>query len=274
MIVCISHAKVGYRQAISRSPISQEVGLFVFASSCRAGVVFALMRAACLAIGLAWAASSAGEVLYHLPWPEGLSFMFTQVSDGRITTHFTKATFYAVDIAMPVGVPVLAARGGVVESLEMGQGAAPGEDPLTYEGNFVRVRHEDGTAAVYAHLRHGSAAIVAGQRVEPGQLLAYSGATGDVLEPHLHFAVMRGEASIPVLFYVGAPPIAFAPRAALNVRANYSGPAEIPRTATEFAPLVPWIRPAEEEAGGWRTLALWVACGIAGFALFWMFSRS
>lgn len=231
------------------------------------------MRAVCLAIGFAWAASAGGEVLYRLPWPEGLSFMFTQVSDGRITTHFTKATLYAVDIAMPVGVPVLAARAGIVESLEMRQGATPGEDPLTYEGNFVRVRHEDGTASVYAHLRHDSGAVVAGQRVESGQLLAYSGSTGDVLEPHLHFAVLRGEASIPVMFYVGAPPIAFAPRAALSVRATYTGPAETPRTATEYAPLVPWTRPAGGEAGAWRALALWIACGIAGLALFWMFSR-
>ena len=39
--------------------------------------------------------------------------MFTQVADGRITTHFTKATLHAVDVAMPIGVPVLAARAGV-----------------------------------------------------------------------------------------------------------------------------------------------------------------
>ena len=149
------------------------------------------MRVACLAIGLIWAASSAAEVLYRLPWPEGLSFMFTQAPDGRITSHFTKSTLHAVDIAMPEGVPVLAARAGIVEATEMHHGASPEEDPLSYEGNFVRVRHADGTAAIYAHLKHRGVAVALGESVAPGQLLGYSGFTGDVLEPHLHFAVTR-----------------------------------------------------------------------------------
>src|SRR5678810_790936 len=112
------------------------------------------MRQASLMAGLLWTAFAGAEVLYRLPWPEGLSYMFTQVPDGRITSHFTKATLNAVDIAMPAGVTVLSARAGVVEALEAEQGAD--DEPATYEGNFVRVRHEDGTAAVYAHLQYRS----------------------------------------------------------------------------------------------------------------------
>lgn len=243
------------------------------------------MRLACLVIGLVWAASTAAEALYRLPWPEGLSFMFTQVSDGRITSHFTKATLYAVDIAMPEGVPVLAARAGIVEALEMHHGASPEEDPLSYEGNFVRVRHADGTAAIYAHLRHHGVTVSVGERVEPGQLLGYSGFTGDVIEPHLHFAVtrvqtdssgMREDVSMPVKFYVGEPPIAFAPRAALRVTANYSSVAEVPRTPREDLLLSPWKRPMlgpDEEARAWWLAAVWLACGIAALAWFWRFSR-
>jgi len=234
------------------------------------------MRFACLAIGLLCAAAASAEELYRLPWPEGLSFMFTQVSDGRVTTHFTKATLHAVDIAMPVGVPVLAARAGVVEAVEMRQGANAEEEPLSYEGNLVRVRHEDGTVAIYAHLRHDSAAVTLGQPVVLAQLLANSGASGDVVEPHLHFVVMREDASIPVRFYVGAPPLAFSPRAALRVTANYSSPVRAPRTPREAEPLTPWRRaplePGDEEKG-WHLLAVWLACGVAAFVLFWRFSR-
>jgi len=241
-----------------------------------AGVGFALMRVACLAIGLLCAVAASAEELYRLPWPEGLSFMFTQVSNGRITTHFTKSTLHAVDIAMPAGVPVLAARAGVVESLEMRHGASDSEEPLTFEGNLVRVRHDDGSIAIYAHLSHDTAAVVAGEPVALGQLLAYSGSTGDAAEPHLHFAVLRGDESIPVRFYVGAPPVAFAARAALRVTANYSGSVRPPRTPREAEPMVPWRRAALEpgdEASGWRLLAIWCACGIAAFVLFWKFSR-
>lgn len=243
------------------------------------------MRVACFAIGLIWAASGAAEVAYRLPWPEGLSFMFTQVSDGRITSHFTKATLHAVDIAMPEGVPVLAARAGVVEALEMRYGASPEEDPLSYEGNFVRVHHADGTAAIYAHLRYHGAAVAQGEAVAAGQLLAYSGASGDVLEPQLHFAVVhvladssgsREDVSVPVKFYVGAPPVAFSPRAAMWVKANYSGAAEAPWMAREGQPLSPGKRAAlepGEEARAWCVAALWIACGVAGLAWFWKFSR-
>ena len=70
------------------------------------------MRIACLAIGLLCTALAHAEVLYRLPWPEGLSFMFSQAPGGRVTSHFTQATLHAVDIAMPQGVPILAARGG------------------------------------------------------------------------------------------------------------------------------------------------------------------
>jgi murein DD-endopeptidase MepM/ murein hydrolase activator NlpD len=241
------------------------------------------MRAACLAIGLLWAPLAGAEVLYRVPWPEGLSFMFTQAPHGRITSHFTKATLYAVDIGMPEGVAVLAARAGVVEALESEQGDGA-DETLTYEGNFVRIRHDDGTAAIYAHLRHRSIVVAPGARVAAGQLLGYSGATGDVVEPHLHFAVTRmqtnsagwrEEVSVPVTFYVGAPPLAFAPRAAVRVTANYSSAAEAPRAPSETR-LFPWTRPASgpnDEALAWRLLALLAACALAGLGWFWRFSR-
>ena len=161
-----------------------------------------------------WAASTGAEVHYRLPWPEGRSFMFTQVPGGQITTHFTKATAHAVDIAMPEGVPVLAARAGIVEAVQAHHRAGPDDEPLTYEGNFVRVRHADGTAATYAHLGHQGVVVAVGEAIEVAQLLGYSGASGDVVAPHLHFVVTRvqqnsagwrEEVSIPVKFYIGEP---------------------------------------------------------------------
>jgi murein DD-endopeptidase MepM/ murein hydrolase activator NlpD len=241
------------------------------------------MRAACLALGLLWVASAAAEVLYRLPWGDGLSFMFTQVPGGRVTTHFTKATLHAVDISMPEGMPVVAARDGVVDTVYMHQG--PSDEALTYEGNFIRVRHVDGTAAIYAHLKHGGVAVAAGDKIAAGQLLGYSGGSGDVDAPHLHFAVTRTEknssgwmeeVSLPVRFYIGVPPVAFSPRPALRVTANYSGPADTPRAPSEtrmFAWEPPALKPGEE-AGAWWRLALWLSCGIAAIFWFWKFSSS
>jgi murein DD-endopeptidase MepM/ murein hydrolase activator NlpD len=243
------------------------------------------MKVAVVAIGLVWAASAAAETLYRLPWADGSSFVFTQVPGTRITTHFTKATLHAVDIAMPEGVPIVAARGGVVEAVEARYGASPDEEPLTYDGNFVRVRHADGTAAIYAHLQNRGVAVAAGEKVASGQLLGHSGATGDVEKPHLHFAVVRTEVnsagwreevSLPVRFYVGMPPVAFTPQTALRATTYYAGPAEAPRAPSESR-LLPWKRPVlepDDEARAWGLLALWLLCGVAALAWFWRFART
>jgi hypothetical protein len=245
------------------------------------------MRVAFAAIALVfvWAAAAGAEVLYRLPWPDGRSFMFTQAPGGRITTHFTKATLHAVDVAMPEGVPVLAARSGIVEATQAQHGANPDEEPLTYEGNFVRVRHADGTAATYAHLRYQGVTVAVGETIEAAQVLGYSGASGDVIEPHLHFVVTRTqlnysgwreELSVPVTFYVGVPAIPFAPRAAMIATAGYSHDAEPPYMPSEGRAHRFRKRPAleaAEEARAWGLLAAWIACGIAGLAGFWAFSR-
>jgi murein DD-endopeptidase MepM/ murein hydrolase activator NlpD len=240
------------------------------------------VRAVCLALGLTLAAPAAAEALYRLPWRDVRTFTIIQAPDGRITSHFTKATRYAVDIAMPEGVAIVAAREGVVEGLEARFGDAG--DAVTYEGNFVRVKHGDGTAAIYAHLRRGGVSVVVGEQVEAGQLLGYSGASGEADVPNLHFAVVRvqrnsagwsEDVSIPVAFYVGAPPVAFPPRIALHVAANYSGAVEAPRLAGE-GPMFPWRRPVldtEDLPGAWSLLGLWLACGIAALAWFGRFAK-
>lgn len=57
-------------------------------------------------------------------------------------------------------------------------------------GNHVVVEHADGTHALYAHLRRGSARVRAGDEVEAGQVLAEVGNSGNTSEPHLHFQLM------------------------------------------------------------------------------------
>src|SRR5262249_27488868 len=145
-------------------------------------------------------------------------------------------------------------------------------------------RPGDGTAAVYAPLKYQGVAVGGGEAVRLGLLLGYSGATGDVTEPQLHFAVIRVEknssgwpevVSVPVTFYVGAPPVAFPPRAALRVTANYSGSALPPRAPSEGSALGPQglaLGPGEE-AGAWLRLAIWLACGVAALTWFWKFSK-
>ena len=135
---------------------------------------------------------------YPLPWRGG-PFRISQGANGPYS-HFGPKSRYAMDIAMPEGTPIIAARGGIVVKTENGQ-TGRGTDP---SGNFVRVLHDDGTMGVYLHLQKGSVSVREGQRVVVGSPLALSGNTGNSSGPHLHFVVQRntgmGLVSIPYQF--------------------------------------------------------------------------
>src|SRR5690625_5722784 len=65
-------------------------------------------------------------------------------------------------------------------------------DNLEYFGpraNFVRILHDDGSMALYAHLDYGGVSVRDGQRVKRGQRIGRSGNTGFSTGPHLHFVV-------------------------------------------------------------------------------------
>ena len=135
---------------------------------------------------------------YPLPWRGG-PFRLSQGAEGQYS-HFGPKNRYAMDIAMPVGTPIIAARAGVVVKVENSQ-SGRGTDP---SGNFVRVLHNDGTMGVYLHLKQGSVSVREGQQVTVGSPLALSGNTGNSSGPHLHFVVQRntgqGLVSIPYQF--------------------------------------------------------------------------
>ncbi|MGW2300459.1 M23 family metallopeptidase [Streptomyces sp. NPDC001809] len=59
-------------------------------------------------------------------------------------------------------------------------------------GNHLVLDLGDGTYAMYAHLRRGSLAVRAGDRVAAGQELARCGNSGNSTEPHVHFQLMDG----------------------------------------------------------------------------------
>lgn len=104
-------------------------------------------------------------------------------------SHAAGESRYAVDFALAPGTPVFAARAGTVMQVESGF-VEGGVDPaLARRANVVRVLHDDGSMALYAHLAAAGIAVRPGQRVAAGDLLARSGDTGFSTGPHLHFAV-------------------------------------------------------------------------------------
>lgn len=107
-------------------------------------------------------------------------------------THTTPDSRYAIDIAMPVGTDIFAARSGTVFDVAA-KNFKGGTDALRDMSlaNVVRILHEDGTYAVYAHLNLNSIRVRIGDHVERGEFIAESGNTGYSSGPHLHFVVVR-----------------------------------------------------------------------------------
>ncbi len=128
------------------------------------------------------------SALYRLPFKDGQAVTIGQVWGGKIITHTTPASRYAVDFVVPIGTPLVAARKGRVVDVDQNF-TDGGTDPLL-KANHVMILHEDGTLGLYSHLAANRIAVSFGQWVDAGTLIGYSGNTGYSSGPHLHFAVL------------------------------------------------------------------------------------
>lgn len=140
------------------------------------------------------------RVTYAWPFPASVHATLTQGPNGP--THNNRYSRYAIDLAVPEGTPVLAARAGVVVFLENRYfESGLDRDKFLTRSNQVRILHDDGSMASYAHLFPDSIDLEPGQRVEVGEQIGLSGNTGFSSGPHLHFVVLvhrdMGMVSVP-----------------------------------------------------------------------------
>ena len=82
-----------------------------------------------------------------------------------------------IDIAAPIGTPIVAAASGEVINVGWQSGY----------GNVIKLKHLDGSVTVYGH-NHKNL-VSHGQKVEQGEQIAEMGNTGRSTGPHLHFEI-------------------------------------------------------------------------------------
>ncbi len=114
----------------------------------------------------------------QLGWPSTLR--------GTITSEFGSRTLRGkpdnhtgIDIAVPMGTPVLACEDGVVLSSGWRNGGY---------GNCITISHGSITT-LYAH--NSVLQVSAGQTVKRGQQIALAGSTGNSTGPHIHLGVIN-----------------------------------------------------------------------------------
>ena len=125
-----------------------------------------------------------GEVLFI--WPLALHILTAGWTYNDGSAH------NAIDLRAAVGTPVYAAEDGTVDQVQAWDGRT--KTGMQSYGNMVRIRHADYNGHTlqtrYAHLSR--LCVAAGDTVKEGQLIGYSGATGNVQGAHLHFEVLCG----------------------------------------------------------------------------------
>ena len=125
---------------------------------------------------------TSGEVL--LRWPLSTHILTAGWTYNDGSAH------NAIDLRAGAGTPVYAAEGGTVDQLQTWDGHT--RTGMQSYGTMVRLRHADYRGQPlqtrYAHLTR--VCVKAGQLVREGDLLGYSGQTGNCAGAHLHFEVL------------------------------------------------------------------------------------
>lgn len=125
--------------------------------------------------------------LYDLPFESGQSYIVSQGYNGR----FSHQGENAIDFGLDVGEKVYAARGGIVYKVTDEHSKSCKRSSCQQFNNYITIYHSDGTFSEYSHLKKDGALVEAGDVVEQGDFIGYSGNTGWSSGPHLHFVVYQ-----------------------------------------------------------------------------------
>ena len=118
--------------------------------------------------------------------------------EGKVSSYFGQRggrKHEGIDIPMPEGTPIRAARNGIVA--RTGNNSTMG---FRGYGNFVLLDHGNGLQSFYAHC--SKVAVTQGQRIMQGQIVGYVGCTGRSTANHLHFEVRVNNAKVDPMPYL------------------------------------------------------------------------
>lgn len=105
--------------------------------------------------------------------------------------YYSSGSYHgAVDYGCPKGTPVYAAESGTVTVYDGGYGDGYyGCKDGSGWGNYIDIVHGNGYKTRYAHMSAGRFVVKTGAKVERGQLIGYSGHSGNSTGAHLHFGL-------------------------------------------------------------------------------------
>lgn len=124
-------------------------------------------------------------------WPCNGIRWITSLFGGRQSPGGIGSTNHkGVDIGTPMGTPILAAKNGTVTWSSWKGGY----------GECIIINHGKGNSTLYGHLSGYN--VKMGDTVTQGQVIGYSGSTGNSTGPHLHFGIMENNTWVDPLNYL------------------------------------------------------------------------
>jgi murein DD-endopeptidase MepM/ murein hydrolase activator NlpD len=140
--------------------------------------------------------------IYRLPFENKKRVFLIQAYQSKMSHRGEMA----LDFKIKKQTRVCAARDGIVIAARADSDKGGLKPANLNDGNYVSIRHADGSIAHYWHLDRNGAMVVMGDSVKTGQLIGLSGNSGYSAFPHLHFEVVGYDANgnftqIPTRFY-------------------------------------------------------------------------
>ncbi|MBS6195309.1 MAG: peptidoglycan DD-metalloendopeptidase family protein [Clostridiales bacterium] len=114
-----------------------------------------------------------------------------QPASGASTYH------KGIDIGAPHGAAIVASSHGTVQAYGYNSSM----------GNYVKLKHANGTVSVSMHMSSIATTISTGKSISAGSVIGYVGSTGVSTGAHLHFSIMVGNSYVSPWDYLSRPNI-------------------------------------------------------------------
>ncbi len=119
------------------------------------------------------------------------AFLKAPLSFSRISSGFSMKRYHpitktwkahpAIDYAAAPGTPIKTVGAGSIARIGYTRG----------NGNFIEVRHRNGYATLYLHMKGFARGMKRGKKLDQGQVIGYVGSTGLATGPHLCFRMRK-----------------------------------------------------------------------------------
>jgi len=146
------------------------------------------------------ASTSGGLVMpFHGNYPitQGFGAQLTDPTLQAFYTQYGLAGHDGIDFGVPMNTPLYAVDGGTIIW------SGPGD-----YGTMVTIQHSWGET-YYGHMSNTS--VIVGEHVDKGQIIGYSGMSGEATGPHLHFGMKPNNPDISNGYYGKIDPMPFLP---------------------------------------------------------------